>query len=103
MQSTVIYSVLTKPELKYTANKQAITNLSIATTKVWVDKDSGEKKQTTQWHRVSVFGKSAEIANKYCTKGTKVYIEGELQTSKYQDRATGIALSYVPFPNVSMD
>ena len=78
-----------KPEIKYTGDGKAITNLSIATSKAWVDKDSGEKRETTQWHRVVLFGKRAQIANQYCKKGTKVYIEGELTTNKYQDKDTG--------------
>jgi single-strand DNA-binding protein len=78
-----------KPEIKYTADGKAIANLSLATSKAWVDKNSGEKKETTQWHRVVLFGKPAEIANQYCKKGTKVYIEGELTTHKYQDKDTG--------------
>lgn len=78
-----------QPDIKYTADGKAISNLSIATSKAWVDKNSGEKKETTQWHRVVLFGKPAEIAHQYCKKGTKVYIEGELQTHKYQDKDTG--------------
>ena len=78
-----------KPEIKYTDDGKAIANLSIATSKAWVDKNSGEKQETTQWHRVVLFGKRAEIADKYCKKGTKVYIEGELTTHKYQDKDTG--------------
>jgi single-strand DNA-binding protein len=78
-----------KPIIKYTADGKAIATLSVATSKAWVDKQSGEKKEITQWHRVSLFGKLAEIADKYCEKGTKVYIEGELQTNKYKDKTTG--------------
>ena len=78
-----------QPDIKYTGDGKAIANLSIATSKVWVDKNSGEKKETTQWHRIVLFGKRAQIANQYCKKGTKVYIEGELQTNKYQDKDTG--------------
>ena len=78
-----------QPEIKYTGDGKAIANLSIATSKAWVDKNSGEKKENTQWHRVVLFGKRAQIANQYCKKGTKVYIEGELQTNKYQDKDTG--------------
>lgn len=78
-----------KPEIKYTADGKAIANLSIATSKTWVDKNTGEKKETTQWHRATLFGKRAQIADKYCKKGTKVYVEGELQTHKYQDKDTG--------------
>lgn len=78
-----------KPDIKYTADGKAIANLSLATSKAWVDKNSGEKKETTQWHRIVLFGKPAEIADKYCKKGTKVYVEGELKTHKYQDKDTG--------------
>jgi single-strand DNA-binding protein len=78
-----------QPEIKYTADGKAIANLSLATSKAWVDKNSGAKKETTQWHRIVLFGKPAEIADKYCKKGTKVYIEGELKTHKYQDKDTG--------------
>lgn len=78
-----------KPDIKYTTDGKAIANLSIATSKAWVDKNSGEKKENTQWHRVVLFGKRAQIANQYCKKGTKVYIEGELKTNKYQDKDTG--------------
>jgi single-strand DNA-binding protein len=78
-----------KPEIKYTTDGKAIANLSLATSKAWVDKNSGKKQETTQWHRVVLFGKRAEIANQYCKKGTKVYIEGELTTHKYQDKDTG--------------
>jgi single-strand DNA-binding protein len=78
-----------KPDIKYTGDGKAIANLSIATSKAWVDKNSGEKKETTQWHRVTLFGKRAQIANQYCKKGTKVYIEGELTTNKYKDKDTG--------------
>jgi single-strand DNA-binding protein len=78
-----------KPEIKYTGDGKAIANLSIATSKTWVDKNSGEKQETTQWHRVVLFGKRAEVADKYCKKGTKVYVEGELKTNKYQDKDTG--------------
>lgn len=78
-----------KPALKYTTGGKAVTTLSVATSKAWVDKASGEKQEKTEWHRVSLFGKLAEIADKYCEKGTKVYIEGELQTNKYKNKKTG--------------
>jgi single-strand DNA-binding protein len=78
-----------KPEIKYTSDGKAIANLSVATSKTWVDKNSGQKVDKTEWHRVVLFGKRAEIADKYCEKGTKVYIEGELTTHKYQDKNTG--------------
>jgi len=78
-----------KPNIKYTGDGKAIANLSLATSKAWVDKNTGKKQENTQWHRVVLFGKRAEIADKYCKKGTKVYIEGELTTHKYQDKDTG--------------
>lgn len=76
----------TKPELKYSSFNAAIVNLSVATSELWTDKDTGQKLEKTEWHRVSVFGKLAEVVSNYCDKGSKVYIEGKLQTRKYQDR-----------------
>jgi len=76
----------TKPELKYSSSNVAITNLSVATSESWTDKNTGQKQEKTEWHRVSVFGKLAEVITKYCDKGSKVYIEGKLQTRKYQDK-----------------
>jgi single-strand DNA-binding protein len=76
-----------KPELKYSSSNVAITNLSVATSESWTDKNTGQKQEKTEWHRVSVFGKLAEVITKYCDKGSKVYIEGKLQTRKYQDKS----------------
>ena len=76
-----------KPELKYSSSNAAITNLSVATSESWTDKNTGQKQEKTEWHRVSVFGKLAEIVSNYCDKGSKVYIEGKLQTRKYQDKS----------------
>lgn len=75
-----------KPELKYSSNGSAICSLSVATSESWTEKNSGEKKVSTEWHRVSVFGKLAEIAGQYLDKGSKVYIEGKIQTRKWQDK-----------------
>jgi single-strand DNA-binding protein len=75
-----------KPELKHSATNTNITNLSVATSESWTDKNTGQKQEKTEWHRVSVFGKLAEIVSNYCDKGSKVYIEGKLQTRKYQDK-----------------
>jgi single-strand DNA-binding protein len=75
-----------KPELKYSATNTAITNLSVATSESWTDKNTGQKQEKTEWHRVSVFGKLAEVVSNYCDKGSKVYIEGKLQTRKWQDK-----------------
>jgi single-strand DNA-binding protein len=76
----------TKPELKYSSTNTAIANLSVATSEFWTDKNTGNKQEKTEWHRVSVFGKLAEVVSNYCDKGSKVYIEGKLQTRKYQDK-----------------
>ena len=76
-----------KPELKYGASGNAVTNLSVATSDSWTDKSTGQKQERTEWHRVSLFGKLAEVAAQYTDKGSKVYVEGKLQTTKYTDNA----------------
>ena len=76
-----------KPEIKYASNGNAIRNLSIATSESWTDKSTGQKQERTEWHRVSLFGKVAEIAGQYLDKGSKVYVEGKLQTRKWQDQS----------------
>ena len=76
-----------KPELKYSSTSVAITNLSVATSESWIDKNTGQKQEKTEWHRVSVFGKLAEVISNYCDEGSKVYVEGKLQTRKYQDKS----------------
>ncbi|MGE5089901.1 MAG: single-stranded DNA-binding protein [Candidatus Levyibacteriota bacterium] len=73
------------PETRYTTDGGAITNLNIATSEQWKDK-SGEKQERTEWHRVVLFGRTAEIAGEYLKKGRSVYIEGRLQTRKYTDK-----------------
>ena len=75
-----------KPEMRYTATQSAVANLSIATTESWKDKESGEMRDKTEWHRVVFFGKLAEIVEKYLDKGSSVYVEGKLQTRKWQDK-----------------
>lgn len=75
------------PELRYLQNGGAVANLNIATSESWKDKTTGEKKEKTEWHRVVIFGKLAEIAGEYLRKGSKVFIEGALQTRKWQDQA----------------
>lgn len=75
------------PELRYLQNGGAVANLNIATSESWNDKTTGEKKEKTEWHRVVIFGKLAEIAGEYLRKGSKVFIEGSLQTRKWQDQA----------------
>jgi single-strand DNA-binding protein len=73
------------PEVKYMANGNAVTNISIATSESWQDKQSGQQQERTEWHRVVFFGKLAEIAGEYLRKGSKVYVEGSLKTDKWQD------------------
>ena len=75
------------PDIKYAANGNAIANLSVATSEEWTDKNSGQKQQKTEWHRVVIFGKLAEIAGNYLRKGGQVYLEGKLQTRKWQDQS----------------
>ena len=72
------------PEIRYASNGNAIANLSMATSESWTDKNSGQKQEKTEWHKVSMFNRLAEIAGKYLKKGSKVYIEGKLQTRKWQ-------------------
>ncbi|WP_049621266.1 single-stranded DNA-binding protein [Frateuria defendens] len=74
------------PETRYTGNGTAITSLRIATSETWMDKQSGERQERTEWHRVKLFGKLAEIAGEYLKKGRQVYIEGSLRTDKYTDK-----------------
>ena len=76
-----------KPDMKYTQSNTAVANLSLATSESWKDKDSGDLKTKTEWHRVVYFGKLAEIAEQYLDKGSKIYIEGKLQTRKWQDQS----------------
>ena len=73
------------PETRYTTGGDAVTNLNIATSETWKDK-AGEKQEKTEWHRVVLFGRQAEIAGEYLKKGRSVYIEGRLQTKKYTDK-----------------
>ena len=82
----LIGNVGNDPDVKYTQNGGAVTNLTIATSETWRDKATGEQRDKTEWHRVVLFGKTAEIAGEYIRKGSKVYIEGQLQTRKWQDK-----------------
>jgi len=74
------------PEIRYVPNGGAVANLNIATSESWKDKTTGEKQERTEWHRVVFFGKLAEIANEYLKKGAQIYVEGRLQTRKWQDK-----------------
>lgn len=75
------------PEVRYTPNGGAIANITVATTDQWKDKQSGQLQDRTEWHRVVMFGRLGEIAGEYLKKGSQVYIEGRLQTRKWQDQS----------------
>ncbi|MFB9869422.1 single-stranded DNA-binding protein [Vreelandella sulfidaeris] len=74
------------PEVRFTPSGTAVANLNLATTDTWMDRQSGQRQERTEWHRVVMFNKTAEIAQQYLKKGAKVYIEGRLQTRKWQDQ-----------------
>ena len=74
------------PDTRYTPSNAAVANLSIATNETWKDKQTGEQKEKTEWHRVVMFNRLAEIATEYLRKGSQVYIEGKIQTRKWEDK-----------------
>ncbi len=74
------------PEVRYMPNGGAVCNISVATSESWKDKNTGENQERTEWHRVVMFRRLAEIAGEYLKKGSKVYLEGKLQTRKWQDQ-----------------
>ena len=74
------------PETRYTASGDAVCNIRLATTDSWKDKNSGEKREMTEWHRVVFYRKLAEVAGQYLKKGSQVYIEGRIKTRKWQDK-----------------
>ncbi|MDO6718844.1 single-stranded DNA-binding protein [Psychrosphaera sp. 1_MG-2023] len=78
------------PEVRFMPNGTAVANISLATNESWKDKNTGQMQEKTEWHRVVVFGKLAEVAGEYLRKGSQVYFEGKLQTRKWQDQATGV-------------
>ncbi len=75
------------PEVRYTASGDAVVNLTLATSESWKDKNTGEKKEKTEWHRVVFWGKQAEIIAQYTSKGSQLYVEGQLETRKWTDQA----------------
>jgi single-strand DNA-binding protein len=75
-----------EPEVRYATNGDAVVNLSLATTSKWKDKATGSMKEETEWHRVSIFGKAAEVAGQYLHKGSAVYVEGKIKSKKYTDK-----------------
>jgi len=74
------------PEVRYMPNGNAVANISVATSESWKDKNTGQMQEKTEWHRVVLFGKLAEVAGEYLRKGSQVYVEGQLQTRKWQDQ-----------------
>jgi single-strand DNA-binding protein len=74
------------PEVRYMPNGGAVCNITVATSETWKDKNTGEQQERTEWHRVVMFRRLAEIAGEYLKKGSKVYLEGKLQTRKWQDQ-----------------
>ena len=82
----IVGNVGKDPETRFMPNGGAVTNLTIATSESWKDKQTGEQKEKTEWHRVVIFGKLAEIAGEYVKKGSKLYIEGALQTRKWTNQ-----------------
>jgi len=82
---TIIGNLGQDPEIRFAANGNAIANFSVATTEKWKDKN-GERQEKTEWHRVTIFGKLAEVVEKYVHKSSKVYIEGKLSTRKWTDK-----------------
>lgn len=84
---TLIGNLGADPETRYLPSGDALCNLRIATTEVWKDRQSGERREATEWHRVVFFGRVAEVAAQYLRKGSQVYIEGRLQTRKWQDQS----------------
>jgi single-strand DNA-binding protein len=84
-KAMIIGNVGQDPEMRYTANEQAVVNVSIATSESWRDKQTGDMQDRVEWHRVVMYGKLAEIVGKYVKKGTKLYIEGSIRTRKWSD------------------
>jgi single-strand DNA-binding protein len=75
------------PEIRKMQSGDSVANLSLATSESWNDRQTGEKREKTEWHRVVIFGKLADIAERYLKKGSKIYVEGQLQTRKWQDQS----------------
>jgi len=84
-KAIIIGTLGQNPDVKYTASGSAVVNVSVATNETWKDKQTGEKQEKTEWHRIVMFGKLAEIAEKYLKTGSQAYFEGKIQTRKWQD------------------
>lgn len=85
-KAMIIGNLGADPEVRYTASGTAVSNLSVATNEQWKDRQSGEMQSRTEWHRVTLFGRNAEVAGEYLGKGSTVYIEGRIETDKWEDR-----------------
>ena len=83
-KAIILGNVGADPDKRETTNGSAVVNLSVATSEQWTDKQSGEKRENTEWHRIVMFGRLADIAAQYLSKGSQVYIEGRIQTRKWQ-------------------
>ena len=83
---TILGNLGKDPEVRFMPNGGAVANITVATSDSWKDKQTGEQKEKTEWHRVVMFGKLAEIAGEYLKKGSKVYLEGSLQTRKWTNQ-----------------
>ncbi|SAI46829.1 single-strand binding protein [Bordetella ansorpii] len=88
-KATILGNLGQDPTIRYASNGAAMGNLSIATTTRWKDKETGEVREETEWHRIAIFNRLAEIAGEYLRKGSAVYIEGRLRTRKWQDPESG--------------
>ena len=84
---TLIGHLGADPEVRYTQNREAIATIRIATTETYKDKSSGERKETTEWHRIVFFNRMAEVVGEYLKKGSPIYVEGRIQTRKWQDQS----------------
>ena len=85
-KAIIVGTLGSDPELKHTANGTAVVNLSVATNETWTDKNTGQKNERTEWHRIVAWGKLGEIVHQYLKKGDQAYFEGIIQTEKWQDR-----------------
>lgn len=85
-KAIIVGNVGQDPEIRYMPSGSAVAELSIATTEQWKDKSSGEKQERTEWHRVTFYGRLAEIVGEYVRKGSQIYVEGSIRTEKWQDK-----------------
>ncbi|MAS09940.1 single-stranded DNA-binding protein [Salinisphaera sp.] len=85
-KAIVVGNLGADPEVRYTTGGTAVANLSVATSEFWNDKNSGQQQERTEWHRITFFGRRAEVCGEYTSKGSKVYVEGRIQTDKWQDQ-----------------